>query len=228
MSYRYAGLRTWTALVNFEHERVTPAHTLIYGRGARMVFVPCGGGTVAWGATALSPEGTDPPGGPKQMLLETYDGWPAPVPEMIEATPEQAIVGRDVRDRKPADRWGEGRVTLLGDAAHPMTHFLGQGACAALEDAFILARRLNAHGTTPEALRAYEDTRIPQSRWMVTQSWRMAQNAAYKNRVACALRNGFLAVSSPAITRRLLRRAYRNLGPELKEPLAPPAAARAT
>jgi 2-polyprenyl-6-methoxyphenol hydroxylase-like FAD-dependent oxidoreductase len=53
----------------------------------------------------------------------------------------------------PIKRWGEGRGTLLGDAAHPMTFNLGQGACQAVEDARALARHLGRAGDIGIALR---------------------------------------------------------------------------
>lgn len=58
---------------------------------------------------------------------------------LISATEEAAILRTDIYDRDPVKkRWGAGRVTLLGDAAHPMTPDLGQGACQAIEDAVAL------------------------------------------------------------------------------------------
>jgi salicylate hydroxylase len=63
--------------------------------------------------------------------------------------------------REPLTRWGEGRVTLLGDAAHPTLPFLAQGACMAIEDALVLARCLADNlADAAEALRRYEQLRI--------------------------------------------------------------------
>lgn len=62
--------------------------------------------------------------------------------------------------REPMPRWSEGRVTILGDGAHPMVPFMAQGACMAIEDAVVLARALDAHSTdVPTALRHYEGAR---------------------------------------------------------------------
>ena len=64
-------------------------------------------------------------------------------------------------DRDPVDRWGEGRATLLGDAAHPMLQYLAQGACTALEDAVTLREALKScEGDLEPALRLYESKRI--------------------------------------------------------------------
>ena len=65
-------------------------------------------------------------------------------------------------DRLPATNWSHGRVTLIGDAAHPMLQYLAQGACQALEDAVVLADAIaSAHDDNPsDAFRAYQDARI--------------------------------------------------------------------
>lgn len=67
--------------------------------------------------------------------------------------------------REPMQHWSMGRVTLLGDAAHPMVPFMAQGACMAIEDAVVLSRALEGKtaAETPEALRVYERTRIPRT-----------------------------------------------------------------
>jgi salicylate hydroxylase len=69
-------------------------------------------------------------------------------------------------DREPIRKWGEGCVTLLGDAAHPMLPFLAQGAGAALEDAVCLARHLTHHPSIADAMRAYEKERAPRTAQM--------------------------------------------------------------
>ena len=74
-----------------------------------------------------------------------------------------------VQDREPLPRWVDGRLVLLGDAAHPMQQYLAQGACQAIEDAFALATALaTALGpatgdAVPAALRAYQDVRLPRA-----------------------------------------------------------------
>jgi 2-polyprenyl-6-methoxyphenol hydroxylase-like FAD-dependent oxidoreductase len=79
-----------------------------------------------------------------------------------------ALVNRDRRwvmyDREPLDNWTTGRITLLGDAAHPMVQYLAQGACQAIEDADCLARQLTAcDGDVVKAFAAYQAERIPRT-----------------------------------------------------------------
>jgi 3-hydroxybenzoate 6-monooxygenase len=62
-------------------------------------------------------------------------------------------------DRPPIKNWSRGRITLLGDAAHPMLQYLAQGACMAIEDSVCLANKVEDEGDLPAAFRAYQDAR---------------------------------------------------------------------
>jgi salicylate hydroxylase len=63
-------------------------------------------------------------------------------------------------DREPVKNWSQGRVTLLGDAAHPMLQYLAQGACMATEDAVVLAEKVAAKpDDLPAAFHDYEQAR---------------------------------------------------------------------
>ena len=68
-------------------------------------------------------------------------------------------------DRDPLQRWSAGRISLLGDAAHAMLPFYGQGAAQAIEDAFVLAGCLRSADrvSAPHALRRYEQIRRPRT-----------------------------------------------------------------
>jgi salicylate hydroxylase len=78
-------------------------------------------------------------------------------------------------DRDPLPVWSTDRITLLGDAAHPMLPFLGQGAAMAIEDAYILARALSYHPEDiPVALRSYDAARVPRATQVQLASRRQA------------------------------------------------------
>jgi salicylate hydroxylase len=62
-------------------------------------------------------------------------------------------------DRDPTERWVDGRVALLGDAAHPMLQYFAQGACQAMEDAVCLSHMLASHDDCEVALEAYRAQR---------------------------------------------------------------------
>ena len=134
-----------------------------------------------------------PPQGRKRGLLDRFRGWHAPIGELVEATDESAILRNDIYDRPPLSRWVLGRATLLGDAAHPMTPDLGQGACQAIEDAVILADCLRDAADVPSALRAYEARRIPRTRRMMRESREAGWIAQWSNPLACRLREVLLS-----------------------------------
>lgn len=79
-------------------------------------------------------------------------------------------------DRDPVDRWSYGRVTLLGDAAHPTTQYMAQGACMAMEDAVTLGEALRVHGNDwTQALERYQRSRIPRTARIVLSSREMGR-----------------------------------------------------
>jgi salicylate hydroxylase len=78
---------------------------------------------------------------------------------LIRMLSPEALFKWGLRDREPLATCWRGRVTMLGDAAHPMTPFLGQGACMAIEDAMVLGRSFAVSGSVSEAFEIYENTR---------------------------------------------------------------------
>jgi 2-polyprenyl-6-methoxyphenol hydroxylase-like FAD-dependent oxidoreductase len=188
---RYAGYTAWRGLVPFEHERAPPqVFQQIWGPGSRFALYHVGDDRLYWIAVANAPKREPaPPGGPKADLLERFRGWMEPVEAIIAATDEAAIQRMDIEDRDPADRWGDGRVTLVGDAIHPMTFNVGQGACQAIEDSVALARALQAGGDRPAALRSYEAERKKRTAGMMSLARRIGRMAQWERPFACAVRD---------------------------------------
>jgi len=79
--------------------------------------------------------------------------------DLMHAISPRTLFKWGLRDREPLQQYSRGRVTMLGDAAHPMTPFLGQGACVAIEDAMVLGRAFAVASTFREAFGIYEGTR---------------------------------------------------------------------
>ncbi|MEZ4728869.1 MAG: FAD-dependent monooxygenase [Caldilineaceae bacterium] len=203
-SPRYAGYTAWRGVVPFAINRLQIGET--WGRGARFGQIPMQGNRVYWFAAYNTPPGQQSPNGEKAELLRIFGAWHAPICALIEATPEAAILRNDIYDRPPLQRWGRGHITLLGDAAHPTTPNLGQGACQALEDAVALAKALQATAAIPAALRAYEAARIPRTTMIVEQSRRVGWVGQWANPVAVAVRNIL-------VKHLLARRQYQQLAP---------------
>lgn len=153
---RYSGYTTWLALADLE-SFAPGTHTQWYGKRSLFGAHPVGGGRTYWYASKTTEtDGKD--ADTKRDLLDLFGDWHEEVPALIEATAN--IPRTDIYDLPRRESWGSGRVTLLGDAAHPMAPALGQGACQAIEDGIILARELGADRDPAEALRTYETKRI--------------------------------------------------------------------
>ncbi len=94
-------------------------------------------------------------------LRSAFQGFHPEVRAVLEACPDchkWAILERD-----PLPSWSEGRVVLLGDACHPMTPYMAQGAATAMEDAAVLARCLEASDGFESAIQLYEEHRKPRT-----------------------------------------------------------------
>lgn len=126
-----------------------------------------------------------------RRLRAAFDGWPFPAPQIIAEVGDAAVL-TPAMDRPVPRRWGRGRVTLLGDAAHPMTPNMGQGSCSAVEDALVLARCLAKEGPGPVALRRYEDLREKRTRWIVRNSRRVGAVGQLRHPLLVAVRDRLL------------------------------------
>lgn len=203
----YAGYTQWqttTDRANGLLERGTEQIT--FGPALRTVVHHVGGGDLFWAAVTYGPEsGGGKPAGRKRMLLERFSGWPAPITAAIENTPEEQIAGLPVYHRKPVKQWGKGRVTLLGDAAHPMTTNTGQGGNQAVEDAVVLAHALEGDQNVSGALRSYEVMRIARTTPLVKRSRQAAVMNAWSDPIRSTARDLMMRVGLPGPALRELR-----------------------
>lgn len=160
------------------------------GPGSEFLAFHLKGGRIYWAGVTKEPRGERAGDrGHKVDLIERFGDWIAPVPQLIEATGEADILRNDMYDRKPASHWSNGRVTLVGDAAHPMTPNAGQGACQALEDATALAAGLRQTADVTEAFRLYESKRLRRANRLVGMSRQATRAVQMDNRLLCALRD---------------------------------------
>ncbi len=145
-------------------ERVRELQMGMYaGPGRYMLFYALRGGSImnligCGRATTWEAEGWSIPASNEEFEAAYADFAPHLV-ELIRAIPSGELFKWGLRDREPLARWVDGRVAMLGDAAHPMTPFLGQGACLALEDGLVLGRAFAASNSVEEALQRYEVAR---------------------------------------------------------------------
>ncbi len=100
----------------------------------------------------------------KEWAAERARDFAAPLPSLIEQTPDSHVFHWDIRDRKPLKQWSKGRVTIIGDAAHPTSPYAAYGAGMSIEDGYFLAAELEQVDLTRSdavrgALQAFEDRR---------------------------------------------------------------------
>ena len=101
--------------------------------------------------------------GSLETLRAAYDSFHPQVRAILDACPD--VLKAALVERDPLPSWVEGNVALLGDACHPMTPYMAQGASTSIEDAAVLARCLDGidRDGLPEALRRYQATRKPRT-----------------------------------------------------------------
>jgi 2-polyprenyl-6-methoxyphenol hydroxylase-like FAD-dependent oxidoreductase len=195
---RYAGYSGWLGVAPFSHPDLPPGLVIeAWGRGSRFGALHCGAGHIYW-FSAENRSGPVPTARPglKSDVLRLVRGWHEPFPRLIEATPADRITEVPFLDREPRRPWRQGRVALLGDAAHPMTPNIGQGACQAIEDALALAECISTAPTIEAALDAYEKCRFARTAGFVREARRLGWLAQRESSLFCAVRN-FLVRSLP-------------------------------
>jgi 2-polyprenyl-6-methoxyphenol hydroxylase-like FAD-dependent oxidoreductase len=203
---RYAGYSAWRAVVPYDTHRL-PAGMIgeTWGCGARFGIVPMSGNRVYWFGTINAPEGQrNGMGGHKREVMELFGGWHAPIRDLVSATDDAVILRNDIYDRPPLRHWTVGRITLLGDAAHPMTPNLGQGACQAIEDAVVLARCLRAGMNPAAGLRMYERARFKRTSAIVQQSRQIGQVGQWSHVAACRARDALMRMTPSIVQMRQL------------------------
>ena len=114
-----------------------------------------------------------------EEFAAAYSDFAPELLRLIHGIPPGALFKWGLRDREPLAEWTCGRVAMLGDAAHPMTPFLGQGACLAIEDALVLGRAFAASGSVKEALARYEAAR--KTRGNSVQLWSREEGLALQD-----------------------------------------------
>lgn len=206
---RYAGFTTWRLLTGPVAGPVPMSET--WGYGAVFGVMPLSDGRVYCYAAAPAAPGAHA-GDELAELRRLFGGWHEPIPALLAGSAPAAVLRHDVAElARPLPSFHHGRVALLGDAAHPMTPNLGQGACQALEDAVVLSRLAwGVHADAlPSALAGYTSARLPRTTDVVRWSHRAARMTTWTARPAVAVRNTAARLLGMAAPGALLR----GLGP---------------
>lgn len=170
---RYAGYVNWNGLVTID-ERIAPADqwTTFVGDGKRVSLMPVSGNRFYFFFDVPLPKGLPQDRSTvKADLTGYFQGWAEPVQQLIAAINPDTTNRVEIHDIEPFSRFVKGRVALLGDAAHSTTPDIGQGGCAAMEDAVVLASTLASHSLGIEdALLRYQARRVERVKDLVLKA----------------------------------------------------------
>ncbi len=169
---RYLNSLSWLAVVKNQNFLNPDEMVLVKGSNQFTYLLNLGDGNLSWMIRKLVPEyqvssnDTDL----KSRILNEIDDWAEPIKAIVKETNVEKILEKPICDRLPLKSWSEGRVVLLGDAAHPMAPAWGQGANTTFEDALVLAHSIVDSSTIEEAFKKYEKERIPRAQIIQTRS----------------------------------------------------------
>lgn len=202
---KYAGHCAFRGLSFYpDGQPYEPKVNYIYGKGVRGGCVPVSSTKVYWficfNSSAPGPKITDP-SVLKKQARELVKNWSSQLLDIIDSSPDDTII------RTPlVDRWlwpsisppaFAGKVVLVGDAWHPMTPNLGQGACCALEDSVVLARKLagaikTGSTTIEDAFRSYGSERWPRIFPLTVRANLTGSFLQWENPAVCSVRNNVI------------------------------------
>lgn len=164
----YSGSAAFRGVTKHPHTGLSTT----FAPGTEVGVLPLTGGDVYWFVSYV----TKPDARPadlKAHLKEHFGDWHDPIPALINTTPPEALLYHDLYHLgTPLPTYVRGRVAFLGDAAHAMPPFLGQGGCQALEDAVVLAHSVSTVDDVDQALVTYDAERRPRSQRVALASVR--------------------------------------------------------
>jgi 2-polyprenyl-6-methoxyphenol hydroxylase-like FAD-dependent oxidoreductase len=178
--------------------------SITWGPGAEFGIVPLADGRIYWYGSVNAPPG-DRAADQTAAAARRFAGWHEPVAALIGAT--GTVLRHDLRRLPPLRTFVSGRVALLGDAAHAMTPYLGQGGAQAIEDAVVLGACCTPGRPVPAALAEYDARRRPRAQAVAAASDRVGRfGQQLTNPVLLAVRNTALRLMPPAAGLRAMAR----------------------
>ncbi len=169
---RYAGYVNWNGLVPVD-ESIAPAEqwTTFVGEGKRVSLMPVSDGRFYFFFDVPLPAGlAEDRTTLRDDLTRYFSGWAPPVQRLIASLDPQTTNRIEIHDIEPFDKLVRGKVALLGDAGHSTTPDIGQGGCAAMEDAVVLGEIFREQTHIESALREYEAQRCDRVRDLVLKA----------------------------------------------------------
>lgn len=182
--------------------------TELWGKGKRFGFVHINEDEVYW--YALANYKTDyKTEFSNSNLNELFSDFSPIVKNIISKTDKKSIIFNEILDLKPISSWHDQNICLIGDAAHATTPNLGQGACQAIESAYVLATCLASEENTELAFVTYEKIRKKNAEKIVNTSWTVGKMAHLENKYLVFFRNKMMRLIPDKITEKQSTSIYK-------------------
>lgn len=192
VTFRDTKQRCWRGVCEFDStSKYNQIAIESWGKGKRFGFVEIGKNKVYWYAVIKD-----------TMMKENYDlsdlfnEFHPEIVKIINETPKDNIIFSDIKDLQPINQWQKGKVCLVGDAAHATTPNMGQGACQAIEDAYVIGKLFGQEKSVEAVFTQYEKLRLEKAHYIINTSWTIGKVAHYENSIAIWARN-FLVKNTP-------------------------------
>ncbi|MDQ1856323.1 FAD-dependent monooxygenase [Chryseobacterium sp. WLY505] len=163
---RNSGQKCWRGLVDFDlPEKHHQEAFEMWGKGKRFGFVKISDRKVYWYACI-----NEKSFGRYLEIAEIFNDFDPLVLQLIEATANEDIICNTISDLAPIPKWYSENLCLIGDAAHATTPNMGQGACQAIEDAYIIGKLLESHQDFNTIFKKFQSTRRKKVDYIVNTS----------------------------------------------------------
>lgn len=200
---RDSGQRCWRGVLNIDSDiKITDETFEAWGKGKRFGASKINETQIYWFAVINEPLIKN------NNVREFFREFHPDIQQIISKTRESDIVYNSILDLKPFSPWQHETVCLLGDAAHATTPNMGQGACQAVEDAYVIGELLKQGKTFPETLALYEKLRIKKAHDIVKTSWILGQIGHFENAFAVGFRNFFFKNFPKSIQKKQMNKVF--------------------
>lgn len=201
---RDSGQRCWRGICRFPKNSVFDNKAIeLWAKGRRFGFSKIDKENCYWFAvvnkTSLNQE---------KNINNIFKDFHPDIKNIILNTLEDNIIFNEIIDLQPIKKWTENNLCLIGDAAHATTPNLGQGACQAVEDAYVLMRLLEKEKNYKLAFEKYESLRMKKAHFVVDTSWKIGKIAQNEHRLFISLRNVALPLIPSFIKNKQLEKVF--------------------
>lgn len=205
---RYAGYTCWRAVIDNADLKLEETSET-WGAKGRFGIVPLANNQIYWFACVNAPQNSAIMKQYKSKELQAqFSHFHDPIPTILRATKDEAIIWNDIIDLRPIQQFAFGNILLIGDAAHATTPNMGQGACQAIEDVAVLAQLLENDTDIVAIFKRFENRRLARTHSIVNGSWRLGRLAQWENPILIALRNRAFRMIPKSVSEKQLKIVY--------------------